>query len=177
MRKRGAVLALFGICTIVGCSSSPSGAPPTSTSAPTSSTTLPTSAARTTPPATSSAENLPVTDDVSNQLVQTAAALNSLPATAYTGLAPGTAFYAFDAATGTYWAGAALVPSSSSLQAQVSVQDDGSYILFSKPTNGTWTARSVGLTGTADGSPCPVAVPASVLVLWGWAPGTCRAPE
>ena len=89
------------------------------------------------------------------------------------GVVPGRTYYAYDPATSTYWAGAALVPSSSSMPAQVSSQDDGSYLLFTRPANGAWTVYSVGMTGIA-GAKCPVPVPASVLAVWGWAPGTCR---
>jgi hypothetical protein len=113
---------------------------------------------------------------VSAALLQAGAALNSLQASDYTGLAPGETYYAYDATTSTYWAGAALVPSPSSVQAQVSVQDDGSYLLFSRPADGAWTAQDVGVTGI-DGSVCPVAVPPAILALWNWAPGTCRAPN
>jgi len=71
-----------------------------------------------------------VTAEIKSQLLQAGAALNSLPASAFTGLMSGLTYYAYDSATATYWAGAKLVPSSSSLRAQVSVQDNGSYVLF-----------------------------------------------
>jgi hypothetical protein len=147
-----------------------------STTAPTtaaSPTTTAPAAPTTTAPA---AQNLTVTAAVSAALLQAGAALNSLQASDYTGLAPGATYYAYDATTDTYWAGAALVPSPSSMQAQVSVQDDGGYLLFSRPANGAWLARDVGLAGT-EGSVCPVAVPPAILALWQWAPGTCRAPN
>ena len=118
--------------------------------------------------------NLLVTQDVRGQLVQAGAALNGLTASDYDGLLPGMTYYAYDPMTATYWAGAALWPSPASTQAQVSGQDDGSYLLFERPANGTWTARPVGLTGTSDGPPCPVAVPSAILALWNWEPGTCR---
>ncbi len=162
-----------GSLALSGCSSGqirPSGPvtkPAGSTSAP---STAPSS---TTTPVT---ENLTVTAAMSAALLQAGAALNSLQASDYTGLAPGETYYAYDAMTSTYWAGAALVPSPSSMQAQVSVQDDGSYLLFSRSANGAWKAQDVGVTGI-DGSVCPVAVPPAILALWNWAPGTCRAPN
>jgi hypothetical protein len=113
---------------------------------------------------------------VSAALLQAGAALNGLQASDYTGLAPGVTYYAYDGTTATYWAGAALVPSSSSMRAQVSVQDDGGYLLFSRPANGAWQVWDVGLAGT-EGAVCPVAVPSAILALWHWAPGTCRAPN
>ncbi len=114
-----------------------------------------------------------ITNAVRAQLVQAGAALNTLPASAYTGLAAGQTYYAYDPVTATYWAGAALVPSHSSLRAEVSVQDDGSYILYSRPAGGTWKAQAVGLAGI-EGATCPTPVPESILAVWGWAPGTCR---
>ena len=115
-----------------------------------------------------------MTDDVRSQLLRAGAAEHNLPATDYTGLALGLTYYAFDPATGTYWAGARLVPSPSSLQAQVSAQDDGAYDIFMKPANGTWKAEEGGLGGIG-GTPC-VVIPPSVLAVWHWAPGTCRPP-
>jgi outer membrane murein-binding lipoprotein Lpp len=162
-----------GSVAFSGCSSgqirpSASVSKPAETSAPSTTPSAPTTA-----PVT---ENLTVTAAVSAALLQAGAALNSLQSSDYTGLAPGETYYAYDATTSTYWAGAALVPSPSSMQAQVSVQDDGSYLLFSRPANGAWTAQDVGVTGI-DGSVCPVAVPPAILALWNWAPGTCRAPN
>ncbi len=108
--------------------------------------------------------------------MQAGAALNSLPASAYRGLAAGRVYYAFDSATMTYWAGAALDPSPSSQRAQVSVQDDGSYLLFVRPAGGAWTAKDVGLTGI-EGSKCPTPVPVVILSLWHWAAGSCRPTD
>jgi hypothetical protein len=107
--------------------------------------------------------------------VEAAAAANRLPASAYTGLAPGSAYYAYDPATATYWAGAALVPSPSSQEAQVSVQDDGGYLLFNSTAGGAWTVSDVGMTGGEEGAPCPP-VPAAIVAVWNWTPGTCRPP-
>jgi hypothetical protein len=161
-----------GSVVLSGCSSGPTR--PASVTKPASTRAAPTTPSS--PTTTSVTENLTVTTAVSAALLQAGAALNSLQASDYTGLAPGETYYAYDAVTSTYWAGAALVPSPSSMQAQVSVQDDGSYLLFDRPANGAWEARDVGLTGT-DGSVCPVAVPPAILALWNWARGTCRAPN
>jgi hypothetical protein len=189
---RGIVVAIVGTLTVTGCATGTgsgsssarstttvaSAAHPSSSSSPTrlpttsqSTATIGSSSTNTAPITT----NLPVSDGLRSQLVQAGASLNGLPASAYTDLVPGTTYYAFDPDTSSYWAGAALVPSPSSIQAQVSVQDDGSYVLFSRSSGGTWTAEPVGLTGTA-GTKCPVTVPAPVLAVWNWAPGTCRPP-
>jgi len=129
-------------------------------------------ATTTTPvPATS---DLVVTAAVRSQLVAAGAALNSLPASDYTGLRPGETYYAYDGATQTYWAGAALSPSPSSTPAQVAAQDDGAYLLFDRPQGGVWKAHDVGLAGTSEGTACPVTVPAAILSRWDWTPGSCR---
>jgi len=106
--------------------------------------------------------------------VAAGAALNSLPASDYTGLRPGETYYAYDATTATYWAGAGLVPSASSTPAQVATQDDGAYLLFDRLPGGTWKAYDVGLAGTPEGSACPATVPVAILRLWGWPSGSCR---
>jgi hypothetical protein len=158
----------------------------TSTSSPTSTpTSTPTASAPaqtsqptdTTGPLTTTrkpaAKSLVVTAEIRTQLLQTGAALHGLPASAFTGLMSGQTYYAYDPATATYWAGAKLVPSSSSLRAQVSVQDNGSYILFRRPADKAWTAQDVGLAGIA-GTKCTTSVPASVLTVWNWLARSCR---
>jgi len=156
---------------VAACSASPNGQ-----AAKTSTTGAPSTAATSLPTTTTSAptSNLVVTVAVRSQLVAAGAALNSLPPSAYTGLVPGETYYAYDAATKTYWAGGGLVPSSSSTQAQVSVQDDGAYLLFERTDAGSWKASDVGLAGTAGGTACTVTVPPAILQLWNWAPGSCR---
>jgi hypothetical protein len=119
-------------------------------------------------------ENLAVSDDLRAQLVAAGAALNGLSSSDYLGLEPGMTYYAYDSATQTYWAAGGLDPSPSSMQAQVSAQDDGGYLLFTEPNGGSWTAEDDGLGGVA-GTPCP-AIPASVLAVWGWPAGSCRPP-
>lgn len=117
-------------------------------------------------------ENLRVTDSVRSELVAAGAASHGLPASDYTGLVQGETFYAVDHSSGTYWAGAGLLPSESSKQAQVSNQDDGSYLIFVRPSGGNWTVYQVGLPAT----PCRVTIPPAVLRAWGWDPGTCHPP-
>jgi uncharacterized lipoprotein NlpE involved in copper resistance len=183
-----AVAATAGVMLILaGCSNGANhpaaaptrttGAPRTTSTAATATTTSTTTTTAVSPTTTSSptAKNLAVTAAVRAQLLQAGAAFNSLPASDYTGLQPGTTYYAYDPTTNTYWAGAALAPSPSSTQAQVSSQDDGSYLLFTQSANGAWVAHDVGLAGVG-GSQCPLAVPPAILALWNWAPGTCRAP-
>lgn len=110
-----------------------------------------------------------------------AAQLGIAPST-FNGLAPGSTYYAFDGPTNTYWAAAAMdvptgnAPVGSDLyKAQVASQDDGAYLLFSQPAgSSTWTVYQDGAVG--PNTPCAVTVPASVVAVWGWPAGSCRAP-
>jgi len=179
VRRHGLIaVVVAGATGLAACSAGPaSHATATSTTTSqalttTSQATSPTSPTTTTTSATTA--NLAVTDQIRTELVAAGAALNSLASSAYTGLVPGETFYAYDAATMTYWAGAGLVPSPTSTQAQISAQDDGAYLLFDRPAGGSWKGYAVGLAGTKEGGACPVAVPTAVLDLWNWAPGSCR---
>jgi len=165
-------VVMVGLVSLAGCSTTASNrsAHATTTTARASTTTGGATTATTAAPTS----NLVVTATVRSQLLAAGAALNSLPTSAYSALRPGETYYAYDAATQTYWAGAGLVPSSSSTRAQVSVQDDGAYLLFTRPSGGAWKGYDVGLAGTPDADPCPIMVPVAVLQLWNWAPGTCR---
>lgn len=176
LKRRLATIVALGAVTLAGCSS------PASTTT-TTTTTSSSSTTSTTTPKTSSAKKLKVTKHVRKQLIKAgAAALNSsLPVSAYSGLAKRQTYYAYDPTTKTYWAGAALVPcstskcSSTKQAAAVSVQDDGSYLLFTRTAKGKWKAVTVGLT-LGSGAKCPTAVPSAILKVWHWAAGTCRAP-
>ncbi len=167
-----------GALGLAACSTGSAGqsARGATTTGPTSATTRPTAATSRAAPTTTqpTTSDLVVTDEIRSELVAAGAALNSLPASAYTGLRPGETYYAYDATTQTYWAGAGLLPSSSSTPAQVSTQDDGAYLLFTRPATGAWKAYDVGLAGTADGSPCSITVPGAILQLWNWPAGSCR---
>ncbi len=123
------------------------------------------------------AKNLPLTGAVRAQLVAAGAAYHGLPASDFIGLAPGTAYYALDVTTSTYWAGASLEPNPRSYEAGVVVQDDGGYLIFHRPANGTWRAVQDGMLTTA--AACAryhVTLPAAVLAVWHWGPGTCTPP-
>jgi len=181
-RYRSAVRAglvpfvVVGALGLAACSTGPTGhaAQTPTTTGPTSATTLPATTQPTPTTTQPTTSDLVVTDEIRSELVAAGAALNSLPASAYTGLRPGETYYAYDTATQTYWAGAGLLPSSSSTQAQVSTQDDGAYLLFTRTATGAWKAYDVGLAGTADGSPCSITVPSAILQLWNWSAGSCR---
>lgn len=121
------------------------------------------------------AQNLPLTDAVRAQLVAAGAALHGLPASDYTGLAAGRTYYAQDGGSGDYWAGAELMPSPNSTDAQVRNQDKGAFMILTRSASGGWHGWETGLTGGPPG-PCPVTVPAAVLSVWGWPAGTCYPP-
>ncbi|HEX3825026.1 MAG TPA: hypothetical protein VHV79_11240 [Mycobacteriales bacterium] len=125
--------------------------------------------------AAAAAQDLVASPKVRGALVAAGAKSHGLTAADYTGLVPGQTYYGYNPATSTYWAGGGLVPSPSSMPAQVSVQDDGSYLLFSRAAGGKWSAVNVGLAGVA-GATCPMAVPAGILAVWHWKPGSCRPP-
>ena len=155
--RRGAVLAMVatGAIVLAGCGSS---SPPTTTT--TTTTTMP-----------SAVKNLAVTPSVRAALLAAGAASHNLTAADYTGLAAGQTYYAYDSATGTYWAGAALVPSASSTPAQVSNQDDGAYLIFTMLPGQHWVVFNDGLGGMS-GAHCAVVVPAAVRTVWGWSLST-----
>jgi hypothetical protein len=122
-------------------------------------------------------QNLKVTPAVIKSILDAGAKYHQLPPTDYTGLDPGTAYYAFDPATNTFYAAAGLDPSPHSLKAQVGAQDDGGYNLFLRlASNTSWTVYNDGLGG-ADGSVCPIAIPASVLAVWNWRVKSCYPPQ
>jgi len=127
--------------------------------------------------AATGASDLHITTQVRADLVAAGAAARHLTASDFKGLAPGETYYAFDATTHTYWAGAALVPSSSSYQAQVSSQDDGGYTLFHRTAGGSWIAQDGGMVGPNSGTgagPCATVPPTDVLAIWGWPANSCH---
>ena len=114
---------------------------------------------------------------MANELWGPLAGLAGRWASDYTGLATGTQFYAYDPTTKTYYAAAGLVPSASSYPAQVSNQDDGSYILFTRVQGSSlWTVFNDGL-GAVPGTACPVMLPPTVLAAWQWSPHSCYPPS
>jgi hypothetical protein len=166
-RAAAAALAVaVGGLLLAACGSSNSAAPPTTST--------------TTTVATTGAQNLTVTPAVRTALLAAGAATHGLPVADFTGLVKGTTFYAYDSATGTYWAGAALTPiagtSAAAQAAQVSVQDDGGYVLYTMPAGGSWTGYNDGL-GEVPGSHCAIVTPTAVRKVWSWSLTTpCGGP-
>ncbi|HWC36867.1 MAG TPA: hypothetical protein VG650_18820 [Mycobacteriales bacterium] len=130
------------------------------------------------PTPTSGASNLFLTAAIRQQLVDAKADEAHLRHSAFVGLYKGSAFYARDNSTGIYWAAASVVPSGSSVKAQVYSQDEGGYNIFELQPNGTWSVYDAGRDGpeARTGAQCPVKIPADVLQVWHWAPNTCDPP-
>jgi hypothetical protein len=122
-----------------------------------------------------STRTLPVTPGLEAALLRAGAAAHRLPVADFTGLATGLTYYAYD--QGEYWAAARLVPRTTSRAAQVSVQDDGGYDVFTRFVLHGWTAYDDGL-GTIAGTRCAVVVPTAVRIAWHWSPYTpCGGPS
>ena len=76
-----------------------------------------------------------------------------------------------------YWAGAQLIPSTSSMAAQVGVQDDGAYDLFTMYVARRHVDVYKDGLGTIRGTHCAIVVPTIVRVTWHWSTTTpCGGP-
>ena len=51
----------------------------------------------------------------------------------------------------------------------------GAYLVFDRPTAGTWRAYDAGIPGDSHFT-CSIVVPAGVLSVWHWTAGTCHPP-
>jgi hypothetical protein len=168
MRRTTAVLSLMGGALLLSACGS---------SAPHATSTTTSTAVVTTTSTSQAARNLLLTPGVRRSLLVSAAAFHQLPVSDYTGLAPGTAYYAYDPVNGTHYAAAGLAASPHSLQAQIGDQDDGAYLLFTKGAGvGSWKVYNDGL-GAAQDSTCPITIPATVLAAWHWKPKSCYPPQ
>lgn len=83
--------------------------------------------------------NLAVSTAVRSELLAAFAAAKDIPASDVAGSVPNSIYYAYDPATGTYWASASYEPlATDSLTVRVGFQDGGSDGLFKKSGNGPW---------------------------------------
>ncbi|MEP6641588.1 MAG: hypothetical protein ABJB93_06730 [Gaiellales bacterium] len=121
-------------------------------------------------------QNLVVDNKIRAELVAAGAAVHKLTPKDYLGLVAGETYYASVPAQGTYWAGAGLRPSLKSMQAQIDNQDDSAYMVFERHGDGPWRVWETGIPGDSEFT-CSVKVPAAVLKLWAWKPGTCHPPS
>lgn len=117
-------------------------------------------------------QNLVASPTVKAALLDAAASNDGLSPKDFTSLAPGATYYAYDPADHLDWAGAALVPSPHSQAAQVAVQDDGGYYLFTKAASSShWAVFDDGLGGAQDAQ-CAIVTPTAVRKAWGWSTST-----
>lgn len=85
----------------------------------------------------------------------------AIPPSAVAGISPGTLYYAYDPANGTYWAVATFEATAAASQtaAFVGFQDGGSQAVFVRLSGGSWVVKSVG--------PCMTGLPVGVATAWG----------
>jgi len=181
------------VLALAACSSGTPGSPagtsaPTTQAAstPTPGTAAPSSSQATTAPS-AKATNMVADAAVRQGLLAAFTAFRSnaantpgfaaVPPSAVGGITPGTLYYVFDPASGTYWAVATFSATNAASQtsAYAGFQDGGNKAVFMRPSGGPWQVKSVGacLSGlpvavaaalalTASPSPmCPNGVPAS----------------
>lgn len=118
--------------------------------------------------------NLPVTDEVRAELVQTASVLTGRPASEFGGLRDKRTYYAQDA-NGMQWAAAALDAKPDAYWAAIELQDQNSYFAFVKPAEpgSTWIPTAIGFGPIPAGQePCPL--PQAVRDAWAWPAGKCH---
>lgn len=100
------------------------------------------STAPTTPTSGPGIQNLPVSNTVKNQLTAAYVAFRNFKATDVIGTAPNSVYYAFDPASGTYWAMSEFVASQeASQQVHVDMQDAGAFGWFSQKSGANWKVR------------------------------------
>lgn len=116
--------------------------------------------------------NLQLSAKVRRQLVATFARKSHVPVRGYVGLTPGLSYYGYDVGAKTFWAAGRPVPSSSSLPAQTSLNDEGFYAVFWRPNGKPWRIALVGGVGP-DMRACAW-MPRALDDAWGWSPGACR---
>ena len=121
--------------------------------------------------------NLQLTDDVRAELVRAGAMLTGRPASEIGGLREGETYHALMPRTGIQWAAASLYAKPGQYWAGVQLQDQNSYMFFSKSgtPGSTWVPIAGGFGPIPAGEePCPV--PQSVRDLWQWPTGKCYSP-
>jgi hypothetical protein len=140
-------LSLLAAVGITGCtgssapvaaSQSASLAASASAAAPSPAASAPAVTSSAAPSASGAVQNLAVSGAVRSDLLTAYAAYRHIPASDAHGL-PGSVYYAYQPATGTYWAKATWEPANGdSLTVQVGFQDGGSDGFYKKSGNGPW---------------------------------------
>ena len=120
----------------------------------------------------------PVTDAVAADLVEAGAVLTGRPASEFGGLREGERYLASMPDSGNQYAAAALTPKPEFFEASIMLQDQNSYMSFSKSgaPGATWIPHAIGFGPIPAGeAPCPI--PQSVRDLWQWPSGKCYPPH
>ena len=125
-------------------------APPasaTAVSAPSPAAPAPAATSSAAPGSPGEVKNLVVTPSVRSELLAAYAAFRTIPASDVQGV-PGSVYYAYQPATGTYWAKAHYEPASGDSQAvAVGFQDGGGDGFYKKTVNGSWLVSLGGEPG------------------------------
>jgi hypothetical protein len=155
--RRGTLLAL-GLVATLSMAACAANKPPTSagsgsgrTVAPAASPTpathpaVPPAGTPSAPAAPGGVQNLVISSAERNSLTAAFVALKGISPSDVGGTFPGTVYYAYDPATGTYWARAEFEPSrTASLEVQVSFQDGEGVGMFKRTGAVPWQAQLVG---------------------------------
>ena len=161
-----AVLVALIAIAVTGCNgNSSSSSAATAVSQPDSrAAASPASPSATAASASAEVQNLAASGAVKSELLTAWAAAKGIPVSAVAGSPPGSIYYAYVPATGTYWALADYEPASSdSLNVQVGFQDGGSGGLFKKSGNGPWQVTFEGAPTICDQLRF---FPQAVLIAW-----------
>jgi hypothetical protein len=158
MRIGPGMAVALGLLTAVGVSGC------TASTAPAS---APATASRASATASGEVQNLIVSAAVRSELIAAYAALRHIPTSDMYGV-PGSVYYAYQRARGTYWALAKYEPVSSDPQAvTVGFQDGGSDGFFKRTGSGPW---QVSLGGEPEACTQPRFFPQPVLAAWALLP-------
>jgi hypothetical protein len=171
--SRRGMLSLLGsivTVTVAACSAHPAGnvAGPRGRAAMTPAATAqaisPAAPTPSTTPAAAGVQNLVVTPSVLSELQAAYVAYMQFPPSDIAGTAPNSVYYAYEPATGSYWAMATFVESATaSLNTTVDMQDGSNTGMFSETSGGAW---QVVREGVPPGCGLLQFFPAAVIAAW-----------
>jgi hypothetical protein len=168
------LLCLMATVSVAACSAHRAGnvAEPTGLAATTPAATAtggqavsPGAATPSTSPAAVGVQNLVVTPSVRDELQAAYVASMQFPPSEIAGTAPNSMYYAYDPATGAYWAMATFVESATaSSNTGVEMQDGGDTGMFTEASDGAWQMRRASFP---TGCGLLHFFPAAVIKVWG----------
>jgi hypothetical protein len=171
LNHRG-MLVLLGLITTVSvaaCSAHPAGnvagsAGPAATTPAAARAVSPAAATPSTTSAAVGVQNLVVTPSVRSELQAAYVAYKHFPPSDIAGTAPNSVYYAYDPATGSYWAMATFEQSATaSVNTETAMQDGGNTGMFTKAPDGAWQMRQASFPPGCD---LPQFFPAAVIAAW-----------